>query len=126
MRQRNSRDKPQAGLLGRAGHTVLCGPRGGAQGVYALFVEDDTMVPRYEPGELIFVSPHRPADSGDDVVIVLNNGDGQGVASVKRLLRRNNEEIVAEQFNPQSEIRIDLNATDSIHLVLRMADLYGH
>ncbi len=112
--------------LAAPGGPEFAAPAQNAQGVYALFVEDDTMVPRYEPGELIFVSPHRPASSGDDVVIVRRNGNGEQIAAIKRLLRRGGEEIVAEQFNPYKEIRFAAGEIDSIHLVLRMADLYGY
>jgi len=84
------------------------------------------MSPRYEPGELIFVSPRRPARIGDDVVIVRRDGDGEQCAYIKRLLRRGGEEVVVEQFNPPKEIRFLAADIEAIHLVLRMDDLYGY
>ncbi len=106
---------------------VRCPPRlATAQGTYGLFIEGDSMSPRYEPGELIFVAPRRPARIGDDVVIVQRNGDGEHCAFIKRLLKRNSEEIMVEQFNPPKKIRFLVAEIDSIHLVLRMADLYGY
>ena len=36
------------------------------------------------------------------------------------------EEVVAEQFNPPREIRFQTGDIETIHLVLRMADLYGY
>lgn len=106
---------------------VRCPPRlATAQGTYALFIEGDSMSPRYEPGELIFVSPRRPARVGDDVVIVLRDGRGEQTAFIKRLLRRGGEEVVAQQFNPPKEIRFPTADIETIHLVLRMADLYGY
>lgn len=97
-----------------------------AQGTYALFIEGDSMSPRYEPGELIFVSPRRPARIGDDVVIVRRDGDGEQCAYIKRLIRRGSDEVVAEQFNPPRQIRFPAGDIETIHLVLRMADLYGY
>ena len=106
---------------------VRCPARlGTAQGTYALFIEGDSMSPRYEPGELIFVSPRRPARIGDDVVIVRRDGDGEQCAYIKRLLRRGGAEVVAEQFNPPKEVRFPAAEIEAIHLVLRMADLYGY
>ena len=106
---------------------VRCPPRlATAQGTYGLFIEGDSMSPRYEPGELIFVSPRRPARIGDDVVIVQRNRDGEYCAFIKRLLKRDSEEIVAEQFNPPKKIRFLVAEIDSVHLVLRMVDLYGY
>ncbi|MBT3170595.1 MAG: hypothetical protein HOM52_11210 [Rhodospirillaceae bacterium] len=97
-----------------------------AQGTYALFIEGDSMSPRYEPGELIFVSPRRPARVGDDVVIVLNDGSGEQTAYIKRLVRQGGEVVVVEQFNPSKEIRFPAAEIETIHLVLRMADLYDY
>ena len=106
---------------------VRCPPRlATAQGTYALFIEGDSMTPRYEPGELIFVSPRRPARIGDDVVIIRRDGAGEQCASIKRLLKRGGEEVVAEQFNPPIEIRFAATDIEAIHLVLRMVDLYGY
>ena len=84
------------------------------------------MSPRYEPGELIFVSPRRPARVGDDVVIVLNDGSGEQTAYIKRLVRQGGEVVVVEQFNPSKEIRFPAAEIETIHLVLRMADLYDY
>jgi hypothetical protein len=97
-----------------------------AQGTYALFIEGDSMSPRFEPGELIFVSPRRPARVGDDVVIVLGDGRGEQTAYIKRLMRHGGEVVVAEQFNPPKEIRFPAADIETIHLVLRMTDLYGY
>ncbi|MFP6688175.1 MAG: S24 family peptidase [Alphaproteobacteria bacterium] len=97
-----------------------------AQGTYALFIEGDSMSPRYEPGELIFVSPRRPARIGDDVVIVRRDGDGEQCAYIKRLLRRGGKEVVVEQFNPPKEIHFLAADIEAIHLVLRMDDLFGY
>ncbi|MDP6475943.1 MAG: S24 family peptidase [Alphaproteobacteria bacterium] len=106
---------------------VRCPPRlATAQGIYALFIEGDSMSPRYEPGELIFVSPRRPARIGDDVVILCRDGDGEQNAYIKRLLRRGGDEIIAGQFNPALEIRFLAGEIETIHLVLRMANLYGY
>ncbi|MDX1401067.1 MAG: S24 family peptidase, partial [Kiloniellales bacterium] len=75
----------------------------GAKGAFALYVMGDSMAPRHEAGDLIYIDPHRPVKEGDYVVIELHPGresgsgtladfdDGQfeaGPAFVKRLVKR--------------------------------------
>ena len=106
---------------------VRCPPRlSAARGTYVLFIEGDSMSPRYEPGELIYVSPHRPARKGDDVLIIVRDGDGEQTAYIKRLLKRGGKEVIAEQFDPPREIRFPTASIEAIHLVLRTADIYGY
>ena len=40
-----------------------------AKDIYALYVEGNSMEPQFWPGDLIFVHPHKPARSGDAVII---------------------------------------------------------
>ena len=37
--------------------------------LYALYVEGDTMEPRFNAGDLVFVHPHKPVRIGDSVVV---------------------------------------------------------
>lgn len=106
---------------------VRCPPRlSAARGTYVLFIEGDSMLPRYEPGELIYVSPHRPARKGNDVLIVVRDGHGEQTAYIKRLLKRCGKEVIAEQFNPPRKIRFPTASIEAIHLVLRTVDIYGY
>lgn len=51
---------------------------------------------------------------GDDVVIELQNGE----AYIKRLLRRTNEEIIVQQFNPACELKFQAKDIANVHLVV--------
>lgn len=93
---------------------------------YMLIIAGESMSPRYEPGELIFVSPRRSADVGDDVLIVLRDKEGKQTAHIRRLVKRGRSEIVAKQFNPLREVRFSTANIEAIHLILRTADIYGY
>ncbi len=46
----------------------------GVEGAYGVYVNGDSMRPRFKHGELIYVNPAKPVSSGDDVVIQLDDG----------------------------------------------------
>lgn len=72
---------------------------------YALFVENLSMSPRFEPGDLIYVNPARPARPGDYVIIQVQNGENtEREAYIKKLLRRTEKGVVCEQYNPSATV----------------------
>jgi len=82
-----------------------------SRNAFAIFYANDSMWPRYEAGDPIYVNPARHASPGDDVLIELHptKGDEPGAAYVKRLVKRSPSFIVVEQFNPaRADIKIDL------------------
>jgi phage repressor protein C with HTH and peptisase S24 domain len=97
-----------------------------ARGIYALFVENDSMSPRYEPGELIYVNEFRPVTPGDYVVIQepATNGEDYN-AFVKLLVRRTAEWIETRQLNPPREVKFKNSKGLRIHKVMTNADMFG-
>jgi len=94
---------------------------------FALYLAGDSMAPRYEPGDLIYLNPARAPRPGDDVVIELlpeRDGDGHP-AYVKRLLRRSPTAVKVAQFNPQKEIEIPTKRIRAIYRVMSAAELLG-
>jgi len=88
--------------------------------IYALYVEGDSMAPRYEPGEIVLVYAARPPVIGRDVVIQVRpkvEGDNP-LAYLKRLVRRTDREITVEQFNPRKTRIFKSADVLSVHLVL--------
>jgi phage repressor protein C with HTH and peptisase S24 domain len=88
--------------------------------IYALYVEGDSMAPRYEPGEIVLVYAQRPPVIGRDVVIQVRprvEGDNPQ-AYLKRLVRKSDREITVEQFNPRKTRTFKTADVLSIHLVL--------
>ena len=56
---------------------VLRHPRQrGVAGAFAVYVVGESMLPRYRPGEVVYLIPGRVPPRGDDCVIALHNGDG--------------------------------------------------
>lgn len=98
----------------------------GAKDVYALYVEGDSMVPRFEPGDLVFVHPHRKPRGGDYVVIQepdSNNGEPRGF--IKRLVGITAKLIRTEQFNPKANLDFINRPGTVLHKVLTDGELYG-
>lgn len=78
------------------------------QDAFAFYVIGDSMEPRYEQGERLFVHPKRPARVGSDVLIITKDGDGlEHAAMVKRLVSVSRDVVRVRQYNPPQEFDID-------------------
>ena len=97
----------------------------GAPGLYAIYFQGESMMPRYEPGEVGIVDPSRPAGPGDYVLVQLNNGSEDHVTSVlvKKLVRSNPRELVLEQFNPPAVFTVPRNRVARMHRIVPQTDL---
>lgn len=97
----------------------------GARDLYAIYFQGESMMPRFEPGEVGIVDPTRPAGPGDYVLVQLNNGIEDHVASVlvKRLVRANARELVLEQFNPAAIFTVPRSRVARFHRILPQTDL---
>lgn len=98
----------------------------GARDVYAIQFHGESMVPRYEPGDIGFVDPNRPFTTGDYVLVQLaENGDGEVTSALaKRLVRRTQAHVVLEQFNPPLTFTIERDKVARIHRILRSHELH--
>ncbi len=73
----------------------------GIHGAFAVTVSGDSMEPRYEDGETLFLDPRRRVSRGDYVVAqVQMEEEGPTLAYIKKFVRHNSKELVLEQFNP--------------------------
>lgn len=73
----------------------------GIHGAYAVTVSGDSMEPRYEDGETLFLDPQKRVSKGDYVVAQIQQEEnGPVLAFIKRFVRHNSKELVLEQFNP--------------------------
>lgn len=95
--------------------------------VFALHVLSDSMVPRYEPGELLYCGG-RDAVAGDDVVIEMFPTDDEivGKAYIKRLIKRTKTEILCKQYNPAQELSFDPYAIKNMWRVIPTRELLGY
>jgi len=94
--------------------------------VFALNVLSDSMVPRYDPGEMIYAGGVEPVP-GDHVVIELFGEEESqaGKSYIKKLKRRTAKEIIVEQYNPPKEISFDRYAIKRIFRVIPLKELFG-
>ena len=93
---------------------------------YAVEIVGESMAPRFEPGEQVFVSPRAAVRPGDDVIVQLRaNGDPEesDIAGqvtevlIKRLVRRTSSEVELRQFNPDKTFRVPIARVRRIHRV---------
>lgn len=103
----------------------------GASSVFALYVHGDSMSPRFEAGDLVFVNPSRPPTPGSDVVVEMapKPGEPVGPCYIKRLLRRTADKVVLRQFNPppgvKQDFELDRQEIKNMWRVLTAAELLG-
>ena len=93
----------------------------GIAGAYAVTVAGESMEPRYFDGETVFVDPGRRVMRGDFVVAQIHHPEADGsapLAYIKRFVRRNDKELVLEQFNPVKELRFDHRSVVSVHYIV--------
>ena len=97
----------------------------GARDLYAIYFHGESMLPRFEPGEVGIVDPGRPPRVGDYVLVQLNGGDSDDVVSVlvKRLVRQTAKDVLLEQFNPALTFTIPKQRIARIHRILQQTDL---
>ena len=97
------------------------------KGIYCIYVEGSSMEPAYEPGDLVYVDPHRPPQAGRDVVIqlVAKGRIGEERCFLKRLVRRSGGKWRVKQFNPEKEFVFDEKDVVAVHLVLKNHELMG-
>jgi phage repressor protein C with HTH and peptisase S24 domain len=103
----------------------------GASAVFAVYVHGDSMSPRFESGDLVFVNPSRPPTPGCDVIVEMapQHGEGAGACYIKRLLRRTADKVVLRQFNPpageKQDFEIEHKRIRNLWRVLTPAELLG-
>jgi phage repressor protein C with HTH and peptisase S24 domain/DNA-binding XRE family transcriptional regulator len=99
------------------------------KGIYAVRVVNESMVPRFEEGELVYVNPHRRPRLGEYVVIELQpnhaDRDSPGDAFIKKLKRITPSKVVLEQFNPPKEIEFRGDTVKVMHRVIPWSELLG-
>lgn len=97
-----------------------------AKNVAALNVAGESMVPRFNTGELIYVQQRMPAP-GDDVVVELYpETEGEpGKSFLKQMVRKTGLRLYCKQHNPPTDIEFDMGEVKTIWRVLTLRDLLG-
>lgn len=98
----------------------------GAGNAYALYIEGTSMEPRYQPGELVFVHPGRPAKMGDAVIVQVQLGPDHPIeASIGTLKRRTEKLVTIGKLNPIADVDLKKETVIAVHKVLSLNDLFG-
>ena len=99
--------------------------------IYALYISGESMEPRFEQGELVYVDPKRPPSIGDYVIVQLRDASGEEHVDpdtvvrvlVKRLVKRRADAWEFEQFNPALRFTLPAAAIARIHRIMRLDEL---
>ncbi|PKA40413.1 Repressor protein C [Rhizobium sullae] len=87
---------------------------------YAVWVDGESMSPRYRPGELVYVHPARPARRGDDVVVQVHPRE-EGMSPlgyIKEYVGWAGNRLVLKQYNPEKKIEFDRDSVVSVHPII--------
>jgi len=97
----------------------------GAKNAYGIYVQGDSMAPRFETGWLLHVNPNRPVRRGDNVVIQVRNADEHTapLAYVKVFECATPSKLVVSQFNPIRTLEWPIEAVVSVHRVVGIAEM---
>lgn len=90
------------------------------KGGFGMYVVGDSMEPVYEQGDMLLVHPAKPPQRGDDVLLVLHNGDttDDHAAMVKRLVSYDDTAVRLRQYNPPRDFDIPRTEILSLHLIV--------
>lgn len=93
---------------------------------YEFYAPDNSMLPRYRLGELLFVNSTQKAQIGDFVVVEFKQTNTTSLEIVLGILiRRNKNTIELKILNPPTIIEIDKNIIGFVHRILTTNDLFG-
>lgn len=97
------------------------------RGVFGLYIANDSMIPRYKPGELILASSGKRPRVGDCVVVEMKPTADEmaGVGYVKEFVRQTATQTVVHQFNPPKDLIFDNREIKHVYKVLDYEDLIG-
>lgn len=96
---------------------------GGNPDAYAVRIVGDSMSPRYEDNETVFVNPKRRPVRGDYVVAQIHIDEHSApLAYIKRLVSHTKQKLILEQFNPPKVLEFYGERVVSVHYVLRSGE----
>lgn len=99
----------------------------GVNGIFAIYVEGDSMVPWRQPGERVFVHEKRPAAPGCHVIAEVwspTPGHPPG-AFLKKLVRRTATRVEFEQYNPRGIIEFEAERVGRLYRVIEWDEALG-
>ncbi|MCR6672167.1 XRE family transcriptional regulator [Devosia ginsengisoli] len=97
------------------------------QGVFANQVIGISMIPRFEPGEVIYAGGKQPVNGEYVIIELFPVGDEKnGKCFIKKLVSRKPNEIVCEQFNPPKQLTFNPYEIKKMSRVIPWQELLGY
>lgn len=88
----------------------------GVENAYALYVYGKSMIPRYYPGELVFVHPTKPLTA--DCFCVVQVGKNEPEGGLIKQFKSWGEKLVVAQFNPDETLTFDSEEVFDVHRIV--------
>jgi phage repressor protein C with HTH and peptisase S24 domain len=87
---------------------------------YAVRVVGESMEPRYQSGETVYVHPRMPVKKGDYVLVQIteDGNDGAVMGYIKRLVSIDDKRLIVEQLNPDKEMVFARSRVKSVHRIV--------
>ncbi|MBB2819043.1 UNVERIFIED_ORG: phage repressor protein C with HTH and peptisase S24 domain [Rhizobium esperanzae] len=87
---------------------------------YAVWIDGESMYPRFRAGELAYVHPGLPARRGDDVIVQIRprEEDMPPRGFVKEMIGWASDQLVLHQFNPESQLKFPREIVVSVHPIV--------
>lgn len=104
-----------------SGMTPAIPAQSDAEGAYALYVYGASMVPRYYPGELVYVHPRKPLTPDCFCVAQIGRGQPEG-AFIKQFKSWNDGKLSLHQFNPNKSLEFDSTEVFDVHRIVGSGD----
>lgn len=91
---------------------------------YAIYIDGESMAPRYRPGEIAFVHPDKPPRADDHVVVQLKpTQDGAPPRGfIKKFVGWTPNKLILEQYNPAKKIEFERKEVLKVHLIVLSGD----
>lgn len=91
----------------------------GVPDAYAAYVVGDSMLERYQHGEVVYVHPYAPVKKNDYVVIQIQVGDHGAVHGwVKRFVSRDDTTLKVLQLNPRKTLSFPNDRVVHVHKIV--------
>ncbi len=90
-------------------------------GAYAVYIDGESMYPRFKAGETVWVHPGKTARRGDDVIVQIKPSEDDGSPPwgyVKEYVGRQGNRLVLRQYNPPIEIQFDVDEVLTTHPIV--------
>lgn len=84
---------------------------------YAVYVQNDSMEPRYFAGEILYIHPGKPVRRGDFILIQIEHENGDIEPLVKRLVGETADAYELEQYNPPRKFSVERRQVRAVHFV---------